>query len=277
MIKLTQILKESSNDNLDNPVYRKYLNALVKKNPQFIDEAKGYIHPKLLRDSKIFNHGYSNFYGKLSKFFGSGFFDLDSDRIKDLIFLFMINLDVKNFLTDELNVGQNFNYLRFSFIEPGYDYNSSDEWVDCDYCDGIGSSRDDCQTCDGSGEVMGDDDETYTCNDCGGSGEVDNDCSYCGGDGGWDEEKEWVEKTEVEYKLILDGNPNIDRENFHSKYDNNVIELINEIQKNVYLITSISSDVVKVDVGDEDELPKDNSLQYFELSKLNKFDIRYII
>ena len=167
MIKLTQILNESEGNlsYLDNKVYRKYLNVLNTKYPELQNEVKKYVYPDW---GVVFDE--SVVYNKIAKFFGVDFFNLDKEEINELLFLFIINLNVKNFLTEELNVGNGLFFITMEMAEEGFDYYSETESISCDDCHGRGSEPETCTSCGGSGQIEDEDGEMETCDECDGSG-----------------------------------------------------------------------------------------------------------
>jgi hypothetical protein len=267
MIKLTQILNESEGNlsYLDNKVYRKYLNVLNKKYPELQNEIRQYIYPKIELGQQ-FNE--SKPYNKMFDFFGKGFFNLDVDDKCDLIFLFILNLDVKDFLTEELNVANGLYFVTMEMAQEGYDYYSETENHTCDECNGRGSEPVTCSDCDGKGKIEDSDGETESCDECDGSGEIEEECGYCGGDGEYEEEIHSVTKIIHTWFMVMTENPDFPQVEDGSDF-------IEKYADKVYVITAIKGDE-EVAI-DESNLPDDLEIMDYDVDEPNKFGIRYIM
>lgn len=264
MIKLTQILNESEGNlsYLDNKVYRKYLNVLNKKYPELQNEVREYIYPKI-EVGQQFN--VSKPYYKMFDFFGMGFFNLDVDDKCDLIFLFILNLDVKDFLTEELNVANGLYFVTMEMAEEGFDYYSETQSVSCDDCHGRGSETETCTSCGGSGEYDEDNGETETCDECS-DGIVYVDCDYCGGSGEFDEDINSVAKTINTWFMIMTEKPDFPQVEDGSDF-------IEKYADKVYVITAIKgNEEVDIDVSN---LPDDLEITDYDVDEPYKFGIRY--
>ena len=266
MIKLTQILNESESNlsYLDNKVYRKYLNVLNTKYPELQNEVKKYIYP-MWGDAVFWGSGP---YNKMIAFFGEGFFNLDREEISDLVFLFILNLNVKNFLTDKLNVGSELYYVTMEMAEEGVDYYSETESITCDDCSGRGSETETCPYCDGVGQIEDEDGEMVTCDECDGTGSVEEECSYCGGDGEYEEDVNSVTKTINKWYMIMTEKPNF------SEIKNGV-DFIEKYTSKVYMVTEKRSDDQTSEW--ENNLPDDLEILDYDVDNINKFSIRYLI
>lgn len=187
MIKFKSILLEnlSLKEIMDTKSNRKILAFIDKKKPDFKSKVRDYMSKSNLlqpfKKTKI-NQDITLFLKK--------YLESDQDEITILTFLYLLNYDVDNFLTDELNFGDN---VYLTTIEHVGDITETtiSPWVDCEYCDGMGEESDLCSFCGGTGEVEEDDGEdihSEECIDCGGTGSVPYTCKYCGGDGGYYEE-----------------------------------------------------------------------------------------
>ena len=264
MIKLSQILNESESNlsYLDNKVYRKYLNVLNTKYPELQNEVKKYVYPEW---GQVFDESTS--YNKIIKFFGEGFFNLDKEEISDLVFLFILNLDVKNFLTEELNLGNGLYFVFMEMAEEGFDYYSETQSVSCDDCHGRGSEPETCTSCGGSGQIEDSDGETETCDECGGTGDVEVDCDYCGGDGEYDEDTNSVTKTINKWFMIMTEKPD-----FQTKIENGEYFIENYGDK-VYMFTDVRSEEQSSEW--ENNLPDDLEILDYDVDEINKFSIRY--
>ena len=265
MIKLTQILNESESNlsYLDNKVYRKYLNVLNTKYPELQNEVKKYVYPEW---GQVFDE--SVVYNKITKFFGVDFFNLDKEEINELLFLFIINLNVKNFLTEELNVGNGLFFITMEMAEEGFDYYSETESITCDDCHGRGSETETCTSCGGSGQIEDEDGEMETCDECDGSGSVEEECSYCGGDGEYDEDSNSVTKTINKWFMIMTEKPDF------PKIDNGS-DFIEKYGDKVYMFTDVRSEEQTSDW--ENDLPDDLEILDYDVDVINKFTIRYMI
>ena len=265
MIKLTQILNESEGNlsYLDNKVYRKYLNVLNTKYPELQNEVKKYVYPEW---GQVFDE--SVVYNKIIKFFGVDFFNLDKEEINELLFLFIINLNVKNFLTEELNVGDGLFFITMEMAEEGFDYYRETESITCDDCHGRGSETETCTSCGGSGQIEDEDGEMETCDECDGSGSVEEECSYCGGDGEYDEDLNSVTKTINKWFMIMTEKPDF------PKIDNGS-DFIEKYGDKVYMFTDVRSEEQTSEW--ENDLPDDLEILDYDVDVINKFTIRYMI
>jgi hypothetical protein len=266
MIKLTQILNESESNlsYLDNKVYRKYLNVFNTKYPELQNQVKRYVYPEW--GDMIFNESVS--YSSITTFFGIGFFNLDKEEISDLVFLYILNLDVKNFLTEELNVGNGLYLVTMEMAEEGFDYYSETESVSCDDCHGRGSETETCTSCGGSGQIEDSDGETETCDECDGTGEVEVECDYCGGAGEYDEDTNSVTKTINKWFMIMTEKPDF------PKIDNGG-DFIEKYGDKVFMITGARSEEQTSEW--ENNLPDDLEILDWDVDVINKFSIRYMI
>jgi hypothetical protein len=265
MIKLTNILKESEGNlsYLDNKVYRKYLNVLNTKHPELQNEVKKYVYPEW---GQVFDE--SSSYNKIIKFFGVGFFNLDREEISDLVFLYILNLDVKNFLTEELNVGDGLYFVTMEMAEEGFDYYTETQSVTCDECRGRGSEPETCSSCSGTGEIENYDGETETCDECDGTGEVEVDCDYCSGDGEYDEEINSVTKTINKWFMIMAEKPDF------PQIDNGS-DFIEKYGDKVYMFTDVRTQEQTSEW--ENNLADDLEILDYDVDEINKFSIRYTI
>jgi hypothetical protein len=262
MIKLTQILNESESNlsYLDNKVYRKYLNVLNTKHPELQNEVKKYVYPEW---GQVFDE--SSSYNKIIKFFGVGFFNLDKEEISDLVFLYILNLDVKNFLTEELNVGNGLYFVTMEMAEEGFDYYTETQSVTCDECSGRGSERETCSNCGGSGQIEDSDGETETCDECDGTGEEEVDCDYCS-DGEYDEEINSVTKTINKWFMIMTEKPDFPQ-------INNGSDFIEKYGDKVYMFTDVRTEEQTSEW--ENDLADDLEILDYDVDEINKFSIKY--
>jgi hypothetical protein len=106
------------------------------------------------------------FFGEL-KYFFTDVLHLEKHQVNDLIFLYIINLNVDNFLTDKLSTGEEFS---LSYI------NCTDE-IKEDYRD-----------------------VTERCSDCDGSGKET--CGYCDGSGEWYDREHYYILEEIQYTVL---------------------------------------------------------------------------
>jgi hypothetical protein len=269
MIKLTNILKESESNlsYLDNKVYRKYLNVLNKKYPEIQNEVKKYVYPNNewgveFNDSKP--------YKKMFDFFGADFFNLDVEEKSDLIFLFIINLNVNDFLTEKLNVGDGLYFVTLEVAQEGSEYETETNRVTCDECNGRGSETYECPYCEGTGEISNEEDETFACDDCNGSGENEEECSYCGGDGEYDEEEERYTKHIEKWNMIMTEKPNLSQIDYGAYF-------IENYKDKVYMMIEMNSFWDTKTENYESQLPEDSEILDYDVSEANRFGIRYIV
>ena len=264
MIKLTQILNESESNlsYLDNKVYRKYLNVLNTKHPELQNEVKKYVYPEW---GQVFDE--SSSYNKIIKFFGVGFFNLDKEEISDLVFLYILNLDVKNFLTEELNVGNGLYFVTMEMAEEGFDYYTETQSVTCDECSGRGSEPETCSSCSGTGEIEDSDGETETCDECDGTGEEEVDCDYCS-DGEYDEEINSVTKTINKWFMIMTEKPDFPQ-------INNGSDFIEKYGDKVYMFTDVRTEEQTSEW--ENDLADDLEILDYDVDEINKFSIKYFL
>lgn len=243
-MKLLKVINESTGLNkLDNKFYRKCLNYL----DQNIPELREFITPHIY-DGESYS-GPTFKYSRQSKIMSDFFkkdLGLDDQDTNNLIFLYLINIDVDDFLTDPISVGNGLNFSFVTATSPDIEENYGSEWepcgecdgeasVECDECNGAGSST--CDFCDGYGEINDGDDE-YECPDCNGDGEINCTvcggegyvpCKYCGGEGKVEQDTLEYSLDEIEYWLITSGELNTDFTDvgdFFEKNKENILILI---------------------------------------------------
>ncbi len=268
MIKLTNILKESSShlSYLDNKIYRKYLNVLNKKYPELQSEVKKYVFPNewgiQFNDSRP--------YKKMFDFFGTDFFNLDVEEKTDLIFLFIINLNINDFLTEKLNVGDGLYFVKLDVVGSGSSYDTETERFTCDECSGRGSETFECPYCNGVGEITNDEDETFSCDECNGSGETEEECSYCGGDGEYESEEDRYTKHIEQWSMIMTEEPNFTQVDYGDDF-------IKKYKDKVYMMTEMNPEWDTKIENYESQLPEDLEILDYDVSEANRFGIRYIV
>lgn len=189
MIKFKNILFESSGDDeLDNKVNRKYLYLIDRHNPDIREKTDIYLNH---HNNEPYNK--QNFYFTIKSFLEKDLM-LMSSETNIILFLWILNYKVNNFLTDNIDTGKDIFLCSVQYTGDEIEYDYEDVWEDCYDCEGSGSEREECQFCGGSGEIEdpdGEEGDTLVCDDCDGLGYVDQDCSTCGGEGGWDQEEEY--------------------------------------------------------------------------------------
>lgn len=200
MIKFKNILFESSVDNeLDNKINRKYLYLIDRHIPDIREKTDIYLN-------HYNNQSYDKqlFYRDMRSFLENDSM-LASSEVNILLFLWLLNYKVNNFLTDKLNLGEDLFLCTVEYTGEDVNYDTSEEWEDCSDCEGSGVETRECQFCSGSGEIEDPDSEegdTLVCDDCDGSGEVVKFCNSCGGEGGYPVEEEYSHQS-VYYDVYI--------------------------------------------------------------------------
>lgn len=223
-MKFINIINEDINhSNLDNLFYRKCLNLFSINHPEIRDKFLTKVNcSDCYEDGPLI---YTTFFKELRNFFTDDL-HLENNQVNDLIFLYIINLNVDNFLTDKLSTGEEFSLSYITCTdETKEDYRDVTEncsdcsgqgEVECSTCDGEGSLE--CGYCDGSGVETETDDEgeeqeiecsdcrgagNETCNDCDGSGKET--CGYCDGSGEWYDREHYYIMEEIQYTVLNIG------------------------------------------------------------------------
>jgi hypothetical protein len=191
MIKLLDILKEDNDligitKKSDEKFYRKVLNYTVNNyNGNFINSVKDYKYCKHWDCIPIIETGT---YSRLTSYFKSefGIKKVESDI---LYLLLLFNTDVKDFLTEPLDFGDDYKlyhiYHTAIEIERDVDYVTEE----CQMCD-EGSSNYECGYCHGDGVMTYQDYDTpQECEECRGEGYTIDKCEDCNGKGVVDNEK----------------------------------------------------------------------------------------
>ena len=201
MIKFTNILNENEGStlNLDTPVNRKILSALLKYHPELIAQQKEYYRHSTYVEYKI-----NIIYKTIINFLRDNIGINDKDIIKEIALLFLINPNINNPKEDELFDGSDIYITLFEYANDEIYESDEEENVECYECDGYGyeecyecdgtgneecidchgEGSETCSYCDGSGEIedsYGEEGDTLVCDECDGNGNKD--CDYCIGTG----------------------------------------------------------------------------------------------
>ena len=201
-MKFINILNENIS-NLSNPFYRKCLNLFSSNHP----ELKDYFLTRIncsdcyQMDSIEGTHEFM----EIEDFFLKEL-HLSVEQTNDLIFLYIINLNVDNFLTDELSTGEEYTLSYITCTDDDISEDSDGTSYGCENCDGEGSIE--CGDCDGEGSIECGDCEgrgsgNETCNNCGGQGWET--CNDCGGQGDFEEEEIYYTLSEIQYTVLSKG------------------------------------------------------------------------
>lgn len=220
-MKFINIINEDINhSNLDNLFYRKCLNLFSINHPEIRDKFLGRVNCSDCYEDQSLIH--TPFFREL-KYFFTDVLHLEKHQVNDLIFLYIINLNVDNFLTDKLSTGEEFTLSYINCTdEIKEDYRDVTERcsdcdgqgeIECTTCDGDGSLE--CGYCGGSGVETETDDEgeeqeiecsecrgagNETCIDCDGSGKET--CRYCDGSGEWYDREHYYILEEIQYTVL---------------------------------------------------------------------------
>jgi hypothetical protein len=181
-MKLLNIIKESvgeeENDTsfLDKKFYRQALNYIHNN----------YYNPPTIKETTLLidDDHYSQLSHKLSglrRFIIDEFSGLKRDDILIILFLYVLNQNVKNYLTEPLNTGEGYNLYSVSYNGP-LDEDEEEEEEECDNCQGSGSIESECEECEGSGRIEVDG-EWEECSVCQGDGVKEIECKDCDGYG----------------------------------------------------------------------------------------------
>lgn len=283
-MKLISLINEDINhSSLDNVFYRKCLNLFSSNFP----EIKNYFLSRVncedcyLEQSLIQTKSFK----VLKKFFYDDL-HLEHKQVNDLIFLYIINLNVDNFLTDKLSTGEEYTLTYITCTdEIKEDIRDTTERCDncdgsgvetCNNCDGDGSLE--CSYCDGSGveniEIDDNEEEEIECEDCGGSGtETCNDCdgdgvvscSYCGGSGEWYDREQYYILEEIQYTLLSVGDFKKSISDHFS--DDNIVDFFENNSDIIYMVLNKSYGDVYEEVH-SDDLPFEEN----EITEIESYD-----
>lgn len=182
-MKLLNIIRESigeeENDTsfLDRKFYRQALNY-IRNNYHNLPTIK---ETTLLIGDDTYHDQLSYRLRKLRRFIIDEFSGIKSEEISNIMLLYVLNQNVKNYLTDPLNTGEGYNIYYVSH-NGRLDVIDEEYQDDCDSCYGTGTIERECDECQGSG---GDDvnDEWEECAKCQGDGNKELECIDCDGYG----------------------------------------------------------------------------------------------
>jgi len=182
-MKLLNIIRESigeeENDTsfLDKKFYRQALNY-IRNNYHNLPTIK---ETTLLIGDDTYHDQLSYRLRKLRRFIIDEFSGIKADEKFSIMLLYVLNQNVKNYLTDTLNTGEGYNLYSVSYNGPLDEIDEEYE-DDCDSCYGSGTIERECDECQGSG---GDDvnDEWEECAKCQGDGNKELECIDCDGYG----------------------------------------------------------------------------------------------
>ena len=182
-MKLLNIIRESigeeENDTsfLDKKFYRQALNY-IRNNYHNLPTIK---ETTLLIGDDTYHDQLSYRLRKLRRFIIDEFSGIKADEKFSIMLLYVLNQNVKNYLTDPLNTGEGYNIYSVSYNGP-LDEEEEEYQDDCDSCYGSGTIERECDECQGSG---GDDvnDEWEECAKCQGDGNKELECIDCDGYG----------------------------------------------------------------------------------------------
>lgn len=182
-MKLLNIIKEAigeeENDTsfLDKKFYRQALNY-IRNNYHNLPTIK---ETTLLIGDDTYHDQISYRLRKLRRFIIDEFSGLKRDDILIILFLYVLNQNVKNYLTEPLNTGEGYNLYSVSYNGP-LDELEQEYDDECDNCNGHGSIESECDLCEGSGRIEVDG-EWEKCSVCQGYAVKEIECGDCYGSG----------------------------------------------------------------------------------------------
>ena len=176
-----KVKKLNENNNLfnldkknDERFYRKVLNYVVENlGTKIIKNIKSYVYCKDLYCLPLTQ---TTAYKKIDSFLSEEL-QLKNVEREEIFLLLIFNLDVTDFLTSPLDLGENYKLYYVEHTEQSIETNENWTREDCQMCDD-GKIKYECGYCNGQGgdceECRGDGHTTLNCEDCFGSGIVDN-------------------------------------------------------------------------------------------------------
>lgn len=182
-MKLLNIIRESideeENDTsfLDRKFYRQSLNY-IRNNYHNLPTIK---ETTLLIGDDTYHNQLSHRLRNLRRFIIDEFSGIKADEKFSIMLLYVLNQNVKNYLTDPLNTGEGYNLYSVSYNGP-LDEEEEEYEDDCDSCYGHGTIERECDECQGSGGDLVND-EWEECPKCQGDGNKELECRDCDGYG----------------------------------------------------------------------------------------------
>lgn len=182
-MKLLNIIKEAigeeENDTsfLDKKFYRQALNY-IRNNYHNLPTIK---ETTLLIGDDTYHVQLSYRLRKLRRFIIDEFSGIKAEEISSIMLLYVLNQNVKNYLTDPLNTGEGYNLYSVSYNGP-LDEVEEEYEDECDNCQGSGSIESECDLCEGNGRIEVDG-EWEECSVCQGDAVKEIECRDCDGYG----------------------------------------------------------------------------------------------
>ena len=182
-MKLLNIIKEAigeeENDTsfLDKKFYRQALNY-IRNNYHNLPTIK---ETTLLISDDTYYDQLSHRLRKIRRFIIDEFSGIKAEEISNIMLLYVLNQNVKNYLTDPLNTGEGYNLYSVSYNGP-LDEEEEEYEDDCDSCYGSGTIESECEDCEGRGGDLVDD-EWEECLVCQGDSNKEVECRDCDGYG----------------------------------------------------------------------------------------------
>jgi hypothetical protein len=281
-MKFINILNENIS-NLGNPFYRKCLNLFSINHPELKDY---FLTRTNCSDCHQINSIEKTHPFRVIKNFFLNELHLSVEQTNDLIFLYIINLNVDNFLTDELSTGEEYTLSYISCTDDDISEDFRDSSYQCDNCDGEGSiecgdcdgsGNLNCGYCDGEGSIETDEEQEEietNCRDCGGSGnETCNNCDgqgwetcdNCGGQGYFDDEETYYTLSEILYTVLSKGV----LKDSGSGY---VADFFDINKDNIYIITKETVSEIHEEL-DESNLPDSDTV--FEVESYENYVTKF--
>lgn len=182
-MKLLNTIRESigeeENDTsfLDKKFYRQALNYIRNNyhNLTTINETT------LLIGDDTYHNQISYRLRKLRRFIIDEFSGIKSEEITNIMLLYVLNQNVKNYLTEPLNTGEGYNLYSVSYNGP-LDEIEVEYEDECDNCNGHGTIESECDLCEGNGRIEVDG-EWEECSVCQGDAVKEIECRDCDGYG----------------------------------------------------------------------------------------------
>ena len=182
-MKLLNIIKEAigeeENDTsfLDKKFYRQVLNY-IRNNYHNLPTIK---ETTLLIGDDTYHDQLSHRLKKLRRFIIDEFSGIKAEEISSIMLLYVLNQNVKNYLTEPLNTGEGYNLYSVSYNGP-LDEIEEEYEDECDNCQGSGSIESECDLCEGNGRIEVDG-EWEECSVCQGDAVKEIECRDCDGYG----------------------------------------------------------------------------------------------
>ena len=214
-------------------------------------------------------------YSRLTNYFKSEF-GINIVEANILYLLLLFNSDVKDFLTEPLDFGDDYKLYRIYHtgieIERDVDYVTED----CQMCDAEGITNYECDTCNGVGKYINLEvsDTPQECEQCEGVGHNLLQCEDCNGNGVVDNEKHVYRLDYIMSSFLSKESLNISDGEFSL---DEFIELNkeNKIINYKERVVNSESNEVKVNLDEPDVVHSVKEITYFDIHDLDLISVKW--